>query len=462
MMKKFLLLFFILSSHLQAQNCDSAQGINLSENGKPYSRLYVRDQGAIGTCYTHSGTTLLSSYLGSNHLNIVDAAILNGTSTKGGQPADVINGLINRGWACKDTGLFSNLFPSKNVNVVMDLYDALGVSDLPPYYVNNPNSIEGKAKQQRIALLAAGMASDEITACGFTLSSQQGLEEFLKLESSINFINTRIKNLEEEKSVFDWYNQLFNFRTNQEIDVELNKARKTKKLIETRSKLSHDKYTNNLSILDSGKNNLDNYSEAQAAEIVSHWAKKIHPRIVDVLKKYGLAEYAPSISEFITSRVQWDPVEKYYSWAGPFYSQKLLEKVLAQTCMGDSRLSLPKNIEAKKMPIKDGRTKIQNQIESLLQSPKPQGVGLSAYSVLFQPAGDTPSDDGPNPSHAVNIIGCRKNSSGDKEYLIQNSWGSGCKTYHQYLQSSCEDGKVWIPVSQLLSQTLEIQWISKK
>ena len=183
-----------------AQNCQSQKGVNLSNIGGPYQALWPRDQGSVGTCYVHSASDLLSSYIGGgNRFNVYEAAVNDDSGGDGGQPGDIMNALISRGWACKDNGSFANLFPSQKKNIISDLMDAVALSGMPVFYTNDPYSAAGEARQKRIADLAGKMAINEIKPCCAYVDANKGVEDYKKLEIMISDIQDKIKNLENEK-----------------------------------------------------------------------------------------------------------------------------------------------------------------------------------------------------------------------------------------------------------------------
>jgi hypothetical protein len=441
----FLFLTFVTTAH--AQNCQTQQGINLSVNGGPYSSLWPRDQGSVGTCYVHSASDLLSSFIGgSSRFNIFEAAVANDSGADGGQPSEIMQTLVERGWACKDSGSFSNLFPSQEKNIISDLMDAVAGSGMPVFYTNDPYSNAGEAKQKRIADLAGKMANNEIRPCGAYLDAELGVEEYKKLSNQISKIQDEIRTLQDEKDVFDgWFGTRETSVINKEIAVLV--AKKTK--LGPLSEKAHKRYTTGTGVLNYGKNSLDKYSERQAAEIVYYWAEKTHAQVVAVFKAYGIASWAPSMKQYITEKVERDPVTNY-QYAGGMYPYRLMKRVMKNACMGDNRITIPKTLKTKKLTA--SRDVMTAKVESLLTKNPGQGVGVSLDV----------SNLGPQTGrHAVNIIGCRT-VNGTKEFLIHNSWGQSCKSYHTRYQGSdkCQGGRVWIPATNVMNNA-EIQWLEK-
>lgn len=445
------ILFFTFFNQAHAQSCHTSKGVNLSETGGPYASLWPRDQGSVGTCYVHSASDLLSSFIGGGHrFNVFEAAVANDSSADGGQPKDIMKTLVERGWACQDTGSFSNLFPSQEKNIISDLMDAVAISGMPVFYTNDPYSKAGEARQKRIAELAGKMASGEVKPCGAYVDATDGVEEYKKLSNQVSDIESKLKELRDEVDVFDgWFGTRETPAINR--DIALLVAKKTK--LEVQSTKAHSKYITGTNILNDGRNTLDKYSEMQAAEIIYYWAEKTFPQVESVFKAYGISSWAPSMKQYIIEKVQRDPVTNY-QYAGAMYPYRLMKRLMKNACVGSGRIAIPTTLKSKALNIKnDGTEKMTAKVESLLQKPSAQGIGVTLnVSVLSPQSG----------AHAVNIIGCRT-VNGVKEYLIHNSWGSSCKSYHFRYQGpdKCQSGRVWIPSSQLMGNTQEIQWLEK-
>lgn len=450
-MKYFLPTFLFLAfvSTANAQNCQTQKGINLSESGGPYSSLWPRDQGSVGTCYVHSASDLLSSFIGgSNRFNIFEAAVANDSGADGGQPDEIMRTLIERGWACKDNGSFSNLFPSQEKNIITDLQDAVATSGMPVFYTSDPYSVAGSAKQKRIAELAGKMAANEIQPCGAYVDANQGVEDYKKLELQISDIQDKVRKLQDEKDVLDgWFGTRETSAINKDIAPLMAKKAKLKVL----SEKAHKRYTAGMDILNFGQNSLDKYTEQQAAEIVYHWAQKTYPLVKEVFenKDYNVSSWTPSMKQFITEKVQRDPVTNY-QYAGAMYPYRLMKRLMKNACIGENRITIPKTLKTKKLT--GSRDVMTAKVESLLIKNPGQGVGVSL---------DVSSISPQTGRHAVNIIGCRT-VNGAKEFLIHNSWGTSCNSYHARYQGSdkCQNGRVWASAAHIMNNA-EIQWLEK-
>jgi hypothetical protein len=452
-MKYFALTIFCLTFLNQAiaQSCQTSKGINLSENGGPYAGLWPRDQGSVGTCYVHSASDLLSSFIGGGRrFNVFEAAVANNSSADGGRPKEIMKTLVERGWACQDNGSFANLFPSQDKNIISDLMDAVAKSGMPVFYTNDPNGKVGEARQKKIAELAGKMAAGEIKPCGAYMDANVGVEEFKKLTNQVSDIDGKLKDLNDEVDVFDGW---FGTRETPEINRDIALLFSKKLKLEAQSSKAHSKYLMGTSILNGGKNSLDKYSEMQAAEIVFFWAEKTYPRVESVFKAYGVSSWAPSMKQYVMEKVQREPVTNY-QYAGAMYPYRLVKRLMKNACEGSSKIVIPKTLKSQSLSMRtDGVQKMTAKVESLLQASSGQGVGISMnVSVLSPQSG----------YHAVNIIGCRT-VNGEKEYLIHNSWGTGCKSYHFRYQGpdKCQSGRVWIPSSQVMNSSQEIQWLEK-
>ena len=443
-------LFLILLNAANAQNCQSQKGVNLSDSGGPYQALWPRDQGSVGTCYVHSASDLLSSFIGGgNRFNVYEAAVNDDSGGDGGQPGDIMNALIKRGWACKDNGSFANLFPSQKKNIISDLMDAVALSGMPVFYTNDPYSVAGEARQKRIADLAGKMAINEIKPCCAYVDANKGVEDYKKLEIMISHIQDKIKTLENEKDTLDGW---FGTRETSAINKDLGPLVAKMAELEVKSSKAHQRYLQGTEILTYGKNKLDTYSEKQAAEIVFHWAEVTYYKVLDVFKAYGATSWAPTMQQYITEKVQRDPVTNY-QYAGAMYPYRLVKRMMKNACVGSDRISIPTTLKTKKMTEdKDGKAAVTKKVETLLSKKPGQGIGISLDVSSLSPQ---------TGRHAVNIIGCRT-VDGVEEFLIHNSWGQGCQSYHFRYRGAdkCQNGRVWIPATNLMNNA-EIQWLEK-
>ena len=436
------ILITLISSNLIAASCETETGVNLSINGGPYATINPRNQGSIGTCFAHSGTDLISSYLKVGRLNVLDGAVASNNSADGGQPADVMNAIFKRGWGCSDGGQFWNLFPSSSTNVISELHTLL--MTLPLYYTNDISSSAGIARHQKIAAQATKFASGEEKPCGVYTKFTDAEAKLETLDKDIERIENYVHKLEK-----------------QERTAKINTALKAHKATLAAKKSSAAKfekiYSTNQDILDAGHYNLDKYSIEEAAEIVYYWTKEIQPQIWKVLDKYGMGKFGPSSKQLINDKLTYDPKSKNWSGGAYSYAHTIVEWYMKNSC-ANSKIAIPTNLIAKTLNTKkEGSAAIRSQIESLLESKNPQGVGISIEADLIGPNSATAQ-------HAVNLIGCRTLKNGIKEYLVHNSWGSGCKSYHMAYQGpdKCQNGRIWVSADLLSSKSSEIEWIQKK
>lgn len=434
-----LLLSLGVTSHVVAQTCSSSSGIDLSKNGS-FAGLPARDQGQLGTCYAHSGSDLLSSYLKIGRINIFQTAVANDTSMDGGSPGDVINSFSRLGWACTNTALFKNLFPSVQTNIIGELQDTFIGS--PIFYTINANDKAGIARQQRIAQKAAVIAQNNGVSSGAISQSDIAIEKYHAINKKIRGLEDQIKKLEDEKS---WFSK------NTEIENKIGVIQKQIAVLRKQAKAQHEIYVAGLDKLHRS-NNLDALSEDEAAEIVYVNVNKQYLKFAAIMKKYGLQNVTPSLATFIVDRVHYDP-KLIYSYAGIMYPYKLIKNVMNTACPVNERTKIPSTIKAASLTTKNSSTTaMMEKIESLLEKNR-QAVSISfASSFITGKQGE---------HHAVNIIGCRTNGH-LTEYLLQNSWGQGCASYKTSLQSKCSQGRVWVPATGLLNNSTEINWITNK
>jgi len=462
----------LLPNLLHAQTCESSKGINLSESPGPYSNVQVRNQGQNGNCFAYSATNLLQSYTKTNdYLNVFDAALANDQDVNGGDPASVIDAISERGWVCKDNGgLFSNLFRSKDQNIIDEVSEAiLGIEShrgMPVFYVNNsPFTEAGHQRQENIASLAAKMARGEVTNCNYIKDYTTGYKEYLDLVKKVNAIDSKIEKLKDEKSSYgaEWFWTSFGYRSNESVNNDIAAQKKKKAPLETKKEKAYARYDKAETILTKGKNNLDEYSEQKAAEIVYFWAKETYPAVKAIFTKYGIGQYVPTMSQYIQERVKADPVKQSnntygYSYAGGMYPYALVKNAVENGCAKENRVSIPKDIHAETYSMRNvSYDVVDKKIQILFEKKNPQGVGISLHASAFAPTSGIGSD-----MHAVNLIGCRT-VNGVMEYLVQNSWGYSCTNYHTQLQKpeKCVGGRVWVSAKTLVYSASGIQWIEK-
>jgi hypothetical protein len=456
--------------------CDSEKGVNLANPPGPYQYLTPTHQGRLGTCFAHSATNLLRSYSGvSDYVNIIDAATISDSGVDGGSVDDVVDGFMERNgpcyksgksstgpWMCKDNGgQFSNLFPSPDQNILTELEKIL--LNVPVHYTMDPNSKAGIDRTRQISDLAIKMAKGQVQPCKIVNPRNQFYDQYLALMKKVSAADDRLKKLEDEKSAYgtEWLWTTFGYRSNADIQKDINAKKSEKKDLEAKMDHAHSVYTEKDAKLNAGRLNfsyLDGLSVNEAAEIVYYWSKDAYRDFKDVFKKYGIEKYAGTIDQFIKERAERDPV-KGFQYAGPRYAYKMVKKAIEAGCPVTERICLDKNIRMQTLrPKSAGYDAVKNKIESLLTQSKPQGVGISLdVSVL---------DGTSRGPHAVNIVGCRTvQVSGypQKQYLIHNSWGTSCSSYSKHLQTSdrCSMGRVWVNENSVISSATEIQWIGK-
>lgn len=435
-----LLLTVGIYSNAGAQTCSSSSGIDLSRSGGAFASLPARDQGQLGTCYAHSGSDLLSSYLKIGRINIYQTAVANDTSMDGGSPGDVINSFAKLGWACTNTGLFKNLFPSVQTNIIGELQDTF--IGTPIFYTINANDKNGIARQVRIAEKAAVIAKNNGTTQGAIGQSDIAIEKYHKINKQIDALEAQIKKLEGEKS---WFGK------NTEINNQITKIQKQISGLKKQADAQHSIYVSGLEKMHRS-NNLDALSEDDAAEVVYFNVNKQYLRFASIMSKYGLKSVTPTLAEFIVDRVHYDQ-KAAYSYAGIMYPYKLIKKVMYTACPQGERTKIPTTLKASTMDSrKNSAQSMMDKIESILENNR-QAVSISFASSFVT------GRDGEH--HAVNIIGCRTNGH-LTEYLLQNSWGQGCSSYKASLQGKCSQGRVWVPAQGLISSSTEINWITTK
>jgi hypothetical protein len=433
---------------IEAKSCDSADGVNLTAPGKAFSGIMPRDQGRLGLCFSYAATDLLRSHTGANSpFNVFDAAVNTDEDVDGGDPGSVMKSLIERGWACTDTYKFQNMFPSSEKNILTEL-EELSI-DMPVFYTGNLTT--GEARQQRIAEKAAALSGKG--GCELWNGANAVDQEIHKLYDDIDKLNAKVSKLRNELNMLDWgwVNYLSGSRDNSEIQKDIKKVsaqrNEKEKKVESLEK-KQDKYEKRIQ----GKNNLDQYSEDDAAEIVYYWAKKTYPKMKEIFLKYGVdSKYIPSFERFITERVKKDPVHGF-AYAGRMYGYKIMKQVLSNSCLPPNQQPIRKNIKTRELSLKNSSEGTE-RIQELLEKNNPQGSIISIHSsYLTSGTWNSEAQD----YHAVVIVGCRT-VNGQKQFLIHNSWGSGCGNI--YKNFTCSGGRTWVPAAAAVQASREVQWL---
>ena len=442
---------FLVWSGSANAGCETASGVNLTDAGKPFASIYPRDQGRLGNCFSYAGCDLLRSKVkGPSPFNTFDAAINTEADVNGGDPSEVMNGLIKRGWACTDTYRFQNMFPSTDKNIIAD-FERL-TRDMPVFYVNDPNG--NQARQDRIAKKAAALASNP-GSCYLLNDSERLGKEISTLYDQISKADAKVVKLEQEKNMLDWgwLNYMCGSRDNYQIQADINAQKKIADAAEAKVGELNKKKDNVETKLNQGKNRLDSYSEDEAAQIVYAWGKNTYDAMRKTFLAYGLdAKNIPSLQQYITERVQKDP-KNGYMYAGRMYGYKLVKRAMANSCQPPNRQSIPSNLVAKRMANKDSNA-IKQKITSQIQSSN--GIEVSLHADFLQKG--SWSSEG-NDMHAVLVVGC-KTVNGQLQYLIHNSWGAGCNGYAARFQ--CVGGRIWVPADQMVSASREVEWLQNK
>ena len=450
--KLILMAGLIIYGHLihkaQASSCDSSTGVDLSSPGKSFSRIMPRNQGQLGLCFSYAATDLLRSHIGANSpFNVFDAAVNTDEDVDGGDPGSVMKSLIERGWACTDTYKFQNMFPSSENNILTEL-EKISL-DMPVFYTNDPYN--GDQRQDRIAQKV--VAYHEHGNCELWNESKTISKEIDQLYDEVEKLSSKESKLRSEMNMLDWgwVNYLSGSRNNSEIQKDLKEVKTKIEKKETKIDSLSKKQTVYEKKIE-GKYNLDKYSENDAAQIVYYWAKKTYPLMREAFLKYGLDEkFIPSFKQYVTERVKKDP-KHGFTYAGRMYGYKVMKQALANSCLPPNRESVRKNIQPKKMNLKNSQEGL-NKIEGLLQKPTPQGSILSIHSAYLT-SGSWNSET--RDYHAVVVIGCRT-VNGQKQLLIHNSWGQGCGDI--YKNFTCSGGRTWVPASGAIQASSEVQWL---
>jgi hypothetical protein len=93
-------------------------------------------------------------------------------------------------------------------------------------------------------------------------------------------------------------------------------------------------------------------------------------------------------------------------------------------------------------------------IDEALDNNKPSGVGISdSLFMLTEDVKKTFKDQAGN--HYVLVIGRRKNSQNQCEYLVRSSWGKDCSIYDPKIAKDCKGGQYWVSEKDLKSRTTD-------
>jgi hypothetical protein len=453
MTKIWALIFFILllQTTAWAQNCSTEKGINLSDPGKPYQSIFPINQGKFGTCFVHSASSLLKSFTGiGDYINILDASVNADLGVNGGHPDEVIDALVQRGWICKDYSAFRNFFPNEDKHILSELLDI--TVTMPVFYSNEVHTSEGRARQMRIAKLAAKVASapGDCVICNQLTAQDKMTQDLYKKMSDTTSVLMKLRN---ELNTLDigWLNKLMGDRNNKEIEADIKSYNLKYAQLEKQLKTVNAQKDKNIKYLNEGKNKLDDVTEDEAAKIVYYWARDNYNKMKEVFKKYGASdETVPTLAEFIVDRVQYNEDTKFM-YAGGMYPYKLMKRVMAKSCE-NNRVPIPKNIITKSISTSLAGPKIK----ALLEKNPPQGVNLNFHANLLSKGTWDGSDN--SDFHAVNLIGCRT-KNGKLQYLVHNSWGPNCDNYHSKYE--CIGGRVWVNADSLMSAGREVIWLEK-
>ncbi len=147
----------------------------------------------------------------------------------------------------------------------------------------------------------------------------------------------------------------------------------------------------------------------------------------------------------------------------------------AFNCSNDDKTVIPSNITCKKIDLdafwKSSKSEAEyhSKVDPLIESSIAKGipVGVSSCTRFFKnpkartlqlgtnqfTCGDSKVSDYSKGegSHAMTLIGSRC-KNGEKQYLVQNSWGAGCSYYHESFECTGKGG-FWAPASVVLNNT---------
>jgi hypothetical protein len=96
---------------------------------------------------------------------------------------------------------------------------------------------------------------------------------------------------------------------------------------------------------------------------------------------------------------------------------------------------------------------------NVLQSAAPwRGTSFSTSDNTLHCAADASIGLGADGRHAVVVVGQRWNTGNNRcEFLVRNSWGTGCNSYAAGME--CSGGQVWVNEADLSENTFRVTWL---
>jgi len=139
----------------------------------------------------------------------------------------------------------------------------------------------------------------------------------------------------------------------------------------------------------------------------------------------------------------------YYS----FDFQKALSDLVRKSC--ENRIKIDPAYWVETMDSRDERydSELFETLDKNLNGGNLVGISYHA-GVLTKLVKDPKGED----SHASSIVGRRfDEATGQCQYLIRNSWGTGCKQYYQ--EKMCENGNIWLAEEYLAPALMQLTYL---
>lgn len=124
---------------------------------------------------------------------------------------------------------------------------------------------------------------------------------------------------------------------------------------------------------------------------------------------------------------------------------KFNQVFLPQTLKFSETLELyKKKVSTGEIDLGTSQAQLKEAIDKALDRGRVAAIGYDAYSIIKR----EPADQNPYGDHS-SIIAARRKIHGVCHYYLRNSWGDDCNIYQSHLSGACENGGVWLTLSQL-------------
>lgn len=409
-----------------------ANEVNLAAPGKPFGVdpanpphriLPIRSQGDRGLCYAYAGSQLVDAWRFTHQKNPVEKPSRNFPIIS---PIDAAIGTAN--W----------------IERADDTVDMGRVEGIVNYLSEHP---EFSACNERDAFAAFGLETDGKTQATHLLNLvEKSWDEFAKLRKDIY----RMRELAQKYESLppgEWTAEMKELADLRELDLTIRKGQSMSR--------SYSKFLK---------------APGRAVHLNELFC------LLEDGKAVGESFRAITITHDMVSELLWS--ESKLNFFKTFFDR---------TC-SDSRFSLPTLPDpVMSLYLPHESKQVETDINKKLSEPNPQPVAVTfCPSVLESPSKETwhfvaerndkgqpiksgcrnadPKDPEGWQSHIALVIGRRPHPtrSGACQFLLRNSWGTGCDRYKKAGWSDCKDGEVWIDADRISANTWKTTYIGEK